>query len=74
MTPEKIFASSPNIAPDIAKRFVQILAAQTSRLPTSPVMEAVTAPTSEPESEVRTFGMPDPGEAENSDSTYDPNY
>lgn len=74
MTPEKIFASSPNIAPDIANRFVQILAAQTSRLPTSPGMEAVTAPTSEPESEVRTFGMPDPGEAENSDTTYDPNY
>jgi lipid-binding SYLF domain-containing protein len=74
MTPEKIFTSSPNIAPDIANRFVQILAAQTSRLSTSPGMEAGTTPTREPESEVRTFGMPDPGEAENSDATYDPNY
>ena len=36
MTPEKIFASSPNIAPDIANTFVQILTAQTSRLPVVP--------------------------------------
>ena len=74
MTPEKIFVSSPNIAPDIANRFVQILAVQTSRLPTSPGMDTGTAPTKEPESEVRTFGMPDPGEADNSDTSYDPNY
>lgn len=72
MTPEKIFVSSPNIAPDIANTFVQILTAQTSRLPTQPGMsvggpEAV----AEPESEVRTFGMPD---AEESADEYDPNY
>jgi lipid-binding SYLF domain-containing protein len=74
MTPEKIFVSSPNIAPDIANQFVQILAAQTSRLPTSPGMEAGTVPTTEPESEARTFGMPDPYEVENNDTNYDPNY
>jgi lipid-binding SYLF domain-containing protein len=64
MSPEKIFASSPNIAPDIANTFVQLLTAQTRRLPTKPGMQAGTMPApasagSEP-SEVRTFGMPDP--------------
>lgn len=73
MTPEKIFVSSPNIAPDIANDFIQILTAQTSRLPTKPGMRAGTtsAPRSaddEPSS-VRTFGMPDVDEEE-----YDPNY
>jgi lipid-binding SYLF domain-containing protein len=63
MTPEKIFASSPNIAPDIANTFVQLLTAQTRRLPTKPGMQIGTTPaptsaSSEP-SEVRTFGMPD---------------
>ncbi len=66
MSPAKIFASSPNIAPDIANTFVQILTAQTRRLPTSPGMQAGTANTpalaSEETSEVRTFGMPDPQE------------
>jgi len=74
MTPEKIFVSSPNIAPDIANTFVQILTGQTSRLPTQPGMQTGTA--SEPEavseepSEVRTFGIPS---AEGEDE-YDPNY
>ena len=72
MTPEKIFVSSPNIAPDIANTFVQILTAQTSRLPVAPGMQA--GATDEEVSNVRTFGMPDPGEAENSDTEYDPNY
>lgn len=76
MTPEKIFGSSPNIAPDVANRFVQILAAQTSRLPTSPGMDARTVPGGEPDadSDVRTFGMPDPGDTDNGDIDYDPNY
>jgi len=73
MTPEKIFVSSPNIAPDIANDFVQILTAQTARLPTKPGMRAGTtsAPrTSDDEpSNVRTFGVPDSDEDE-----YDPNY
>ena len=33
MSPERIFTSSPNIAPDVANTFVQLLTAQTSRLP-----------------------------------------
>lgn len=73
MTPEKIFVSSPNIAPDIANTFVQVLTAQTSRLPKSPGMQAgagMPSDGAEAKSEVRTFGIPDnPDETE-----YDPNY
>lgn len=68
MTPEKVFASSPNVAPNIANDFVQLLTRQTSRLPKQPGMQAGTEagqPTdAEPEqpreSKVRTFGIPDP--------------
>jgi lipid-binding SYLF domain-containing protein len=64
MTPEDIFVSSPNIVPDVANKFVQILSAQTRQLPTTPGMqaEAVTTVSPAPEekaSEVRTFGIPD---------------
>lgn len=75
MSPEKIFVSSPNIAPNIANEFVQILTAQTARLPTSPGMQTGTtqAPRARPADdetpEVRTFGMPESGDEE-----YDPNY
>jgi lipid-binding SYLF domain-containing protein len=69
MSPDEIFESSPNIAPDIANSFVQLLTAQTSRLPTAPGMQSgVTTATSTPpttvddDSEVRTYGMPDPEE------------
>lgn len=73
LTPEKIFVSSPNIAPDMANEFVQILTAQTARLPTKPGMQAgsARAPLSaddEP-SNVRTYGIPD-----SSEDRYDPNY
>ena len=70
MTPEKIFVSSPNIAQNIANEFVQILTAQTVRLPTKPGMQAGTARVSADEatSGVRTYGIPGP------DETYDPNY
>ena len=74
MTPEKIFVSSPNIAPDIANTFVQILTSQTSRLPTQPGMAtggAIPAAAAEEEAEVRTFGMPD---STDPDEEYDPNY
>ena len=67
MTPERIFASSPNIAPDAANTFVQLLTAQTTRLPRQPGMQAVPdipAPVEEESSEVRTYGIPDPEEAE----------
>ena len=73
MTPEKIFASSPNIAPDIANTFIQILTAQTSRLPKQPGMRTGGAlpATPDDEPEVRTFGMPDPTVPADE---YDPNY
>jgi len=74
MTPEKIFASSPNIAPNVANKFVQLLATQTSRLPTSPGMDTTAAPAQEAEPDVRTFGMPDPGDVDTNDTEYDPNY
>jgi len=72
MTPERIFVSSPNIAPDIANTFVQILTAQTTRLPTQPGMTTGgPALADEEQPEVRTFGMPG---AESTDDEYDPNY
>lgn len=74
MTPEKIFVSSPNIAPDVANTFVQILTAQTSRLPTSPGMQAGAAQVEEESANVRTFGLPEAGAPENNDTEYDPNY
>ncbi len=74
MTPEKIFVSSPNIAPAVANTFVQRLGAQTRRLPTSPGMDVPPAPADPPPSEVRTFGIPDPAEADPGDTGYDPNY
>ena len=68
MTPEKIFVSSPNIAPDIANTFVQILTAQTSRLPKQPGMKTGgpigTAQAKEERAEVRTYGIPDSDESE----------
>jgi lipid-binding SYLF domain-containing protein len=66
MTPEKIFVSSPNIAPNIANEFVQVLTAQTVRLPTQPGMSTGTTPdlAEEQPSNVRTFGVPDPDEDE----------
>jgi lipid-binding SYLF domain-containing protein len=63
MTPERIFVSSPNIAPASANKFVQILTAQTRRLPMRPGMRTGTASaptaTEDEASEVRTFGVPD---------------
>ena len=82
MTPEKIFASSPNIAPNVANRFVQVLTAETTRLAKAPGM--MTSPSPPPPAErdsgssVQTFGMPGPAEAEattdTGESTYDPNF
>lgn len=65
MTPERIFASSPNIAPDVANTFVQLLTAQTRRLPKQPGMQSGVSPVAASPGEtvapgVRTFGMPDP--------------
>jgi len=77
MTPEAIFVSSPNIAPDVANTFVQTLTTQTARLPTSPGMQAGAGPSREPaeeKSNVRTFGVPEPGESGEDETEYDPNY
>ena len=61
MTPERIFVSSPNIAPDAANTFVQILTAQTSRLPRQSEMQsaAIQSATDDRPSEVRTFKLPE---------------
>ncbi len=70
MTPEKIFVSSPNIAPAVANAFVQILTAQTSRLPKQPGMNTgtnSTVPAADDVAEVQTFGMPQPGSTVESD-------
>jgi len=63
MTPEKIFASSGNAAPTSANNFVQVLTAQTRRLPKQPGMNAGLTDGDygpEPKSKVRTFGIGDP--------------
>ena len=60
ITPEQIFASSGNAAPASANNFVQILTAQTRRLPMGPsaaVAETQPVPQTESRSEVRTYGM-----------------
>ena len=63
ITPEQIFASSGNAAPQAANNFVQVLTAQTRRLPMRPGMNAEMNPAREPrpqeqkQSEVRTYGM-----------------
>ena len=65
ITPEKIFAGGSDIvAPEVAGRFVRLLTAQTSRLPTQPGMRTGRPAEAEPakQSTVRTFGIPDPDE------------
>lgn len=84
MTPEKIFVSSPNVAPAVANTFVQLLTAQTRRLPTQPGMQveansqsnSSNSSINDSSSDVRTFGIPDAEEsaANADDETYDPNY
>lgn len=66
MTPEKIFASPGNAAPPEANEFVQALTAQTIRSPAQRGSNASVAPvehSNAPQSGVRTFAMPDPGES-----------
>jgi len=80
MSPERVFASSPNIAPAVANTFVQVLTAQTRRLPKQPGMQAGVAaaavPNTDNASTVRTFGMPEPDENSSTPKSddYDPNY
>ena len=75
MSPERIFVSSPNIAPPIANTFVQALTALTSTLPRQPGMQtgvaaSTTAPRTDGTSNVRTFGMPDPDEITSADDEF----
>ncbi|MBT8080715.1 MAG: lipid-binding SYLF domain-containing protein [Gammaproteobacteria bacterium] len=64
--PEAVFASSPNAAPDVANTFVQVLTAQTSRLPTQPGMRSgVRTASASPKTStpsVRTYAIPGPQE------------
>lgn len=70
ITPEQIFSSSGNAAPQAANNFVQVLASQTSRLPMRPGMSPDSATVQAPqpqlqkESEVRTYGMNNQGDLE----------
>jgi lipid-binding SYLF domain-containing protein len=63
ITPEQIFSSSGNAAPQSASNFVQVLTAQTRRLPMRPGMaasagnERAQQPQQQKKSEVRTYGM-----------------
>lgn len=69
ITTEQIFASSGNAAPAVANNFVQVLTAQTRRLPTQPGMDAESppartapgsaAPAETPRPSVRTYGIGD---------------
>ncbi len=63
ITPEQIFASSGNVAPASANNFVQMLTAQTRRLPRQAGMDAGLTSSNnspEPKSKVRTYGIGDP--------------
>ncbi len=65
ITPDEIFAGAAPPAPAVANQFVQVLTAQTRRLPKQPGMEpavSAEAQDEEPESRVRTYGIGDPNE------------
>jgi hypothetical protein len=73
LTPEQIFESSGNIAPQAANNFVQVLTAQTRRLPKQPGMDANTATASNAGTapkEVRTYGIGDPDAPDADDDLY----
>lgn len=69
MTPDDIFASSATAAPDVANTFVQLLTAQTQRLPTQPGMQAGVTP-AKSSSNVRTYGIAGPEEPASDDDFY----
>lgn len=63
ITPQQIFDGSGNMAPAAANNFVQVLTAQTRRLPHQQGMQppvSAGAPEAAGESRVRTFGIGDP--------------
>ncbi len=74
ITPELIFASSGNAVPAVANTFVQVLTAQTRRLPRQPGMGTAISSASaqeQAESSVRTFGIQDPEEPVADSGDYD---
>ncbi|MEX2126273.1 MAG: lipid-binding SYLF domain-containing protein [Woeseia sp.] len=84
ITPEQIFVSSGNSAPQVANNFIQVLTAQTRQLPTQPGMEAG-ADSGTPSlntadnanrgaqapSAVRTYGIGDPDAPEADEEEYE---
>jgi lipid-binding SYLF domain-containing protein len=70
MTAADIFASGGNAAPAVANNFVQLLTAQTRRLPTQPSMTAGVGPQPgpQPKQKVRTFGISSPEEDDYEDA------
>jgi len=73
ITPKQIFDSSGNAAPQAANNFVQILTAQTRRLPRQPGMDANTASASNatsPNAPARTYGIGDPDAPSADDELY----
>ena len=73
ITPKQIFESSGNAAPQVANNFVQVLTAQTRRLPKQPGMDASTASASNkttPSTPVRTYGIGDPDAPNADDDQY----
>lgn len=65
LSPEDIFLSTGNIAPDVANTFVQLLTAQTRRLPKQPTLQSelqTIEGEAGPKQKVRTFGIGGPDE------------
>lgn len=79
MTPQQIFDSSGNVAPDVANNFVQVLSAQTQSLPQQPGMDTAAGARSgnergverEQGPSVRTFGIGEPEEPPPDDELYE---
>jgi lipid-binding SYLF domain-containing protein len=80
ITPEQIFASSGNSAPQVANNFVQVLTAQTRRLPGQPGMDVADTPLNAAETAnrgaesspaVRTYGIGDPDAKEADEENYE---
>ena len=77
ITAEQILASGGNSAPAAANRFVQVLSAQTQRLPQQPSLADGAAPASvenqtpaRPKPKVRTFGIASPEDAQVDDPEF----
>ncbi len=71
ITPEQIFAGGGNSAPAIANSFVQMLSAQTSRLPAQAARTGFEAENErEPKNKVRTFGIAEPDESDYDDAEF----